>query len=325
MAFKDRPFFRRMLDFDELMRRGKPVNASDLAEKWETSTKTVQRFVDEMRNSFDAPIEWRAREGRYVYSDPNYHLPWLPVEGSDLFAIGVAMKVLQMYEGTPAAADMKAIFKRLSEFMPPEVKINPSSLVEKLYVQHQASRPVAESVWNAVATALREKVALEIEYKKPTGEHRRRVVEPYTLVLASSDWFLLAHDPDEDELTVKVFYLNRISDPKVTTRRFVTPKDFRPEDYLGQTMGAYVGKKAFRFRVRVDAEIAGWVAEVHWHEKQKIERLKDGSIELELPAATLLEARRFVLSMGKHALALSPAAVVADVREHVMALAKAYA
>ncbi len=325
MAFKDRPFFRRMLDFDDLMRKGKSVNASDLAEKWETSTKTVQRFVDEMRNEFNAPIEWKAKENRYVYADPNYHLPWLPVEGRDLFAIGVAMKVLQMYEGTPAAADMKAIFKRLSEFMPAEVKINPSSLVEKLYVQHQAGRPVAAPVWDAVATALREKVALEMEYTKPTGEHRRRVVEPYTLVLASSDWFLLAHDPEDDEVPVKVFYLTRISAPKVTTRRFVAPKGFRPEDHLGQTMGAYVGKKPFRFRVRVDAEIANWVAEVHWHEKQKIDRLKDGSIELELPAATLLEARRFILSFGKHALALAPETVVADVREHVTALARAYA
>jgi predicted DNA-binding transcriptional regulator YafY len=41
-------------------------------------------------------------------------------------------------------------------------------------------------------------------------------------------------------------------------------------------------------------------------------------------AATLLEARRFILSMGKYAKALSPAEVVADVKEHVTALAKAY-
>jgi predicted DNA-binding transcriptional regulator YafY len=246
------------------------------------------------------------------------------VEGSDLFAIGVAMKVLQMYEGTPAAADMKAIFKRLSEFMPAEVKISPSSLVEKLYVQHQAGRPVAAPVWDAVATALREKVALEMEYTKPTGEHRRRMVEPYTLVLANGDWFLLAHDPEEEDVPVKIFYLTRISEPRVTTSRFVTPKDFRPEDHLGQTLGVYLGAKPVRFRVRVDAAIASWVAEVHWHEKQKIDRKRDGSIELELPAATLLEARRFILSMGRHAKALSPPEVVADVKEHVEALAKAY-
>jgi predicted DNA-binding transcriptional regulator YafY len=324
MAFKDRPFFRRMLEFDDLMRRGKPVNASLLSKRWETSTKTAQRFVDQMRNEFDAPIEWNSTKGRYLYTDPNYHLPWLPVEGSDLFAIGVAMKVLQIYDGTPAAADMKVIFKRLSEFMPPEVRISPSSLVEKLYVPHQASRPVAAPVWDAVATALREKVALEMEYTKPKGEHRRREVLPYCLVLAGGDWFLLAHDPDESEIVVKVFYLTRISDPKVTTRRFVPPKDFKPEDHMGQSMGSYVGKKPFRFRVRVSAEIANWVEEVHWHEQQKIDKLKDGSIELELPAATLLEARRFILAMGKYALAISPEAVVADVRDHVTALAKAY-
>jgi hypothetical protein len=59
-----------MLEFDDLMRRGKSVNASILARKWETSTKTAQRFVDEMRNQLDAPIEWKAKEGRYAYAHP---------------------------------------------------------------------------------------------------------------------------------------------------------------------------------------------------------------------------------------------------------------
>ena len=324
MAFKDRPFFRRILEFDDLVRRGKAVNASLLARRWETSTKTAQRFVEQMRNEFDAPVEWNAKEGRYYYSDPEYHLPWLLLEGRDLFAIGVAIKVLQMYEGTPAAADLKVIFQRLSDLMPAEVKISPSSLVEKLHVRPQATRPVARDVWDAVATALREKVVLEMTYRKPTGESRRRSLEPYSLVLANGDWFLLAHDPEEEEVAVKVFYLNRISLPKVTARRFVPPKNFRPEDHLGSSMGAYVGKKPIRFRVRVDAEVAGWVEEVHWHEKQKMDRLPDGAIELELPAATLLEARRFILSFGKHALAISPPEVVADVRAHVAALAKGY-
>ncbi len=324
MAFKDRPFFRRILEFDDLVRRGKPVTATMLAERWETSTKTAQRFIEQMRNEFDAPIEWSAKSGRYFYTDPNYHLPWLTMEGGDLFAIGVAIKVLQMYEGTPAAADLKVIFQRLSDLMPPEVRISPSSLVEKLHVRPQATRPVAREVWDAVATALREKVALEVEYRKPTGERKRRRVLPYCLVLANGDWFLMAHDPQEDDVDVKVFYLNRISAPKVTKDRFVPPKDFRPEKYLGNSMGAYVGKKAFRFRVRVDAEIAGWVEEVHWDEKQKMTRLPDGSLDLELPAATLLEARKFILSFGRHAKALSPEEVVADVRKHVAALAKEY-
>jgi hypothetical protein len=41
MPFNDRPYFRRLLDFDDLVRRGRPVTCESLAERWETSTKTV--------------------------------------------------------------------------------------------------------------------------------------------------------------------------------------------------------------------------------------------------------------------------------------------
>ena len=47
-------------------------------------------------------------------------------------------------------------------------------------------------------------------------------------------------------------------------------------------------------------------------------------IELELPAGSLLEARRFVLSFGKHAQVLAPEELIADVKDHVLSLAGVY-
>ncbi|MFN7989755.1 MAG: WYL domain-containing protein [Thermoanaerobaculia bacterium] len=322
MAFKDRPYFRRILELDDVLRQGKKVTATTLAERWETSTKTVQRLIDNFRDEFRAPLEWDARRGTYLYSEPGWHLPWLAMEGADLFAVGVAMKVLQLYEGTPAAKDLKAIFERLSKLMPPEVRVAPSSFVEKLYIRQQAQRPVDPKVWDAVATALREKVALTIDYKKPTGEFRKREIEPLHLVLYGMDWFLLAKDPGDD--VVKTFYLSRMKAARVGSRRFSPPKGFRPEEHFGETIGIYVGKPHFRFRVRFDREVAEWITEVRWHEKQKLVRLPDGGVELELPASARLEARRFVLSFGKHAEVLGPPELVAEVKEHVRALAAMY-
>ena len=322
MAFKDRPYFRRILELDDILRQGKKVTATTLAERWETSTKTVQRLIDNFRDEFRAPLEWDARRGTYLYSEPGWHLPWLAMEGADLFAVGVAMKVLQLYEGTPAAKDLKTIFERLSKLMPPEVRIAPSSFVEKLYMRPQAQRPVDPKVWDAVATALREKVALTVDYRKPTGEFRKREIEPLHLVLFGMDWFLLAKDPGDE--VVKTFYLSRMKAARVGTRRFSPPKGFKPEEHFGETIGLYVGRPRFRFRVRFGREIAEWITEVRWHEKQKLVYLPDGGIELELPAGSLLEARRFVLSFGKHAQVLAPEELIADVKDHVLSLAGVY-
>ena len=299
------------------------MTASTLARKWETSTKTVQRLVDGLRDEFGAPIEWDAHRGTYFYADPSWHLPWLAMQGADLFAVGVAMKVMQMYEGTPVAKDMRAIYERLSELMPEEVRISPSSFVEKLYIRPQAQRPVDPKVWDAVATGLREKVAIQADYRKPSGGGGWRELEPLHLVLFGTDWFLLARDPEGD--AVKTFYLSRMKGARVGKRRITPPRGFRPEDHFGETIGLYVGKPRFRFRVRFGREIAEWITEVRWHEKQKLVRRSDGDVELELPAGSLLEARRFVLSFGKHAEVLAPTELVEDVKEHVRGLAERYA
>ncbi len=322
MAFKDRPFFRRLLEFDDLMRRRRPVTCASLAAKWETSTKTVQRFVDQLRNEFDAPVAFDRRKQSFVYSDPAYRLPWLPVEGKDLFAIGVAMKVLQIYEGTPAAADLRAVYDRLSEFMPPEICVRPSSLVERLWVHPQPLRTVDPRVWEAVATALREKTALDIAYRKLSEPERRRRVEPYSLVLAGVDWLLAARDPDDFQ--VKTFYLARIHEAANTRERFAVPKDFDPAKHFGESIGIYVGAAPFRFRVRIAKEAAAWAAEVRWHPGQKLKALSGGEVELELPAGSLWEARRFVLSFGKNAVALSPTRLVEDLKGEIGAMAAAY-
>ena len=322
MAFKDRPYFRRLQEFDDLMRRRRTVTTATLAEKWETSTKTVQRFIDQMRTDFDAPIDFDRARKSFVYTNSDYRVPWLPVEGKDLFAIGVAMKVLQLYEGTPAADDLRKVYDRLSEFMPPEIRVRPSSLMERLYIHPQPIRLVDPRVWEAAADALREKTAVEIDYRKPGKTPEKRTVEPYCMLLAGSDWLLAARDPEDGK--VKTFYVNRIVTAKGTGNRFAIPKDFDPARHFGESIGIWVGNAPFRFRVRLDKEVAAWSEEVRWHPKQKVTHGADGSIDLELPAGSLWEARRFVLSFGKHARALSPDELVADVREEAAALAAKY-
>ena len=322
MAFKDRPYFRRVQEFDDLMRHRRTVTAATLARKWETSTKTVQRFLGQMRTEFDAPVAFDRARRSFVYTDMEYRIPWLPVEGKDLFAIGVAMKVLQMYEGTPAAKDLKEVYRRLSEFMPPEIRVRPSSLMERLYIHPQPIRLLDPRVWEAAADSLREKTALSIDYRKPGGKPETRTVEPYGLLLSGADWLLAARDPEDG--VVKTFYVNRIVSAHRTAERFAIPKDWDPARHFGESIGIYVGNEHFRFKVRLAREVADWSEEVRWHPAQKTARRADGSLDLELPAGSLWEARRFVLAFGRFAKALSPAGLVADMRAETEAMRKLY-
>jgi len=324
MAVKDRPLFRRILEFDDLVRRRRVVNATSLSTRWKTSTKTVQRFVAFMRDEMGAPIVFDRKRGSFGYADPSWHLPWIPVEGPGLFAIGVAAKVLQLYEGTPVAEGLREAFQRLSDMMPPEIRISPGAFVERLYIHPQPIRLVDPGVWNAVATAIRERTVLVATYQKPSGETGVRKLAPYGLVLAAGDWLVAAQDRDDDPSVVKTFYVSRIREAEVSAEPFSVPRDFDLKRHFGETIGIFVGREPFRFRVRFARSIAAWVAEVRWHPKQKVTALPGGELEIELPAGSLFEARRFVLSFGREARALAPPELVETLRAETEEMAAAY-
>jgi len=61
-----------------------------------------------------------------------------------------------------------------------------------------------------------------------------------------------------------------------------------------------------------------------WHREQRIETGSRGEAILELPAESLREARRFILAYGRHATALSPPELVAEMRDEANALANLY-
>jgi predicted DNA-binding transcriptional regulator YafY len=321
-AFKDRPLWRRLQTIHHEIKEGRFPNTSSLSSELSVSSKTVQRDIDYLRDELDAPIEFRREENGYAYSRDDYVLPFLPVDGQDLFAIGVAAQVLQLLGGTPLARSLSSCYARLARLMPPSVRLRPEIVREKLTLRAAAFRPVPEETWFAVSEALQKGLAISMRYRHPgEGPGDPRTIRPYALVLAGSDWMVLA----EDQSQIKNFYLGRIASARVTAERYAIPKDFDADTFFRNTFGLFVGKgPAFRFRVRFSAEVSDEVREMVWHAKQKIETDSAGRATLELPAESLREARRFILAYGRHAEALTPPELVEDLRQESGAMARAY-
>ncbi len=323
-AFKDRPLWRRLQAIHHAIKEGRRPNASTLARELSVSSKTVQRDLDYLRDELQAPIEYDRQENGYLYARPDYVLPFLPVDGKDLFSIGVAAQVLALLGASPLARDLKACYARLAELMPPAVRLHPETVMEMLALRANAFRPVREETWQAVVESLQRGVALSIRYRR-AGEKpgEPRVLRPYALILAGRDWMLLA--PEEPGGPVKSFYLARIEHAKPTVERYAIPKDFDPEAFYRDTFGIFVGGgQPFRFRVRFSPEASDEVREIRWHPKQKLETSAKGEAILELPARSVREARRFVLGYGQDAVVLAPPELVLDMKREVSALMNAY-
>ena len=322
-AFKDRPLWRRLQTIHHQIKEGRRPNASSLARELKVSTKTVQRDLDYLRDELEAPIEFDRGENGYRYARADYVLPFLPVDGKDLFSIGVAAQVMELFGGTPLGRDLESCYERLAELMPPAVRLRPEIVRDKITVRSLApQRFVREETWQAVSESMQRGVCLSIRYRhpgEPPGEPR--VLRPYAIVLSGRDWLAVAEDAGQ----IKTFYLSRMEEARPTDERYAIPKDFDVARFYRNTFGLYVGgEKPFRFRVRFSREVADEIREQRWHPRQTLEELPGGEVVLELPAVSIREARELVLKYGGSARVLSPPELVADLREQADALARAY-
>jgi predicted DNA-binding transcriptional regulator YafY len=322
-AFKDRPLWRRLQTIHHQIKEGRRPNASSLARELKVSTKTVQRDLDYLRDELEAPIEFDRGENGYRYARADYVLPFLPVDGKDLFSIGVAAQVMELFGGTPLGRDLESCYERLAELMPPAVRLRPEIVRDKITVRSLApQRFVKEETWQAVSESMQRGVCLSIRYRhpgEPPGEPR--VLRPYAIVLSGRDWLAVAEDAGQ----IKTFYLSRMEEARPTDERYAIPKDFDVARFYRNTFGLYVGgEKPFRFRVRFSREVADEIREQRWHPRQTLEELPGGEVVLELPAVSIREARELVLKYGGSARVLSPPELVADLRAQADALARAY-
>src|SRR5664280_3760971 len=64
--------------------------------------------------------------------------------------------------------------------------------------------------------------------------------------------------------------------------------------------------------------------EVRWHPAQKLEALKNGDVVLDLPAGSLIEAKRFVLSLGRFGKALGPKELISEIAKELKSMRKDY-
>lgn len=113
-------------------------------------------------------------------------------------------------------------------------------------------------------------------------------------------------------------------DMRLTAARFRRPADFSISKLLRGSFGAHSGKKKFQIKLQFDSFAARLVAERTWHESQRIQSKRDGSIILGLELTGLEEIERWILSWGSHVRVLAPQELAVRVRDEARAIGKKY-
>lgn len=310
-----RPPDFRVWEIIRLIQDGGYPNACTIAERFECSIRTAERYIAKLRDlvAEDLTFEKAHRGYRFAVGGPN--LPKLRLSEGEAAAMFLAARLLHQCRGTPYEDAVAGALAKLSYLFPKEVTLDDAARlggwvsfrVEPL--RGEESKVMQAFVVMEAAQEARETVHVRY-FTASRGERTERDIDPYHLHFQDGVWYVIAHCHLRGQ--VKVFALDRIEDIAASGRSFEVPEGFSVKDFLKSSFRIEVGDPV-DVAVRFAPEQARYVRGKTWHESQAIEELPDekgqvgtGGLILRMRVGGLGEVKRWVLSFGAGAEALGP-------------------
>jgi predicted DNA-binding transcriptional regulator YafY len=318
---KFKPQFQRLVFIDQKIRAGRYPNCTTLSREWEVSYKTIQRDIDYLKDAHNAPIEYDKPHNGFYYKNPTWFLPAVMLSEGDIFALLIGSQALQMYQGTPMAGELKAIYAKLAQLLPEQISVPPELIFNRLSFLGAPCRPINADIWKSLVRGILHQRVMWIEYASPRSkEPKEHTIHPLHLANIEGDWYVLAHETRWKDIAQ--FAVSRIRKAALQDATFVPPKGFDAKRVLKDRFGKFIhvdGGKRITVRLRFSPEIANYISERSWHPQQKLRILRTGEAELQFPVADLADVVPWVLSFGADVKVFQPrtlrAAVLARLRE----------
>ena len=247
---------------------------------------------------------------------------------TELIALSLGRQLLHPLAGTPFWMGIESFWKKIQEEIPPAVLTHYEKFRKTLRVLGMPAKTYEKQhgIIKTLNRAIVEHRRVQIEYASLGNPPKSRMIEPYTIVLFQSSLYIIAaacEDEDPDN-RVRTFKLDRFNKAKILDEWFKIPKGLDLDQYVGNSLGVFMGNKPRNFKIKIGPHAARWVMEDPWHPDQKVKKLKDGSIELSVKAVHDSEIIPRVLNLGADAEILSPASVRTKMVEIVAQLAEKY-
>jgi predicted DNA-binding transcriptional regulator YafY len=192
----------------------RPRSARWLADRFEVSSRTVERDISALQQAGVPIYAETGRTGGYVL-DKAHSLPPVNVTPAEAVAIAVALEKLH---GTPFHEAARSALRKVVAVMPSAEEAAARELAGRVAL---LGDPDAPAVPEAVARALSAHRVLRVKYTDRFGQASEREIEPLGYLGGPEHWYLVGWCRLRRAL--RCFRLDRIFDP-VATDEVVRPR-----------------------------------------------------------------------------------------------------
>ncbi len=191
----------------------RPRTAAWLANRFEISTRTIERDLTALRESGVAIRGGVGRAGGY-FLDRDRTLPPVTLTATEALAISVALRSVT---GSPFAASARVAAQKVLAVLPADVRRREQSLAARVHTVGDEPPPIGgainDTVWQAVTTDR----VLHLDFVDRNGARTSRFVEPLGLLWAPAGWCFVGWCRLRSG--VRGFQLDRIAQASLTDER----------------------------------------------------------------------------------------------------------
>lgn len=210
----------RALQLLSLLQTRASWSAPELAERTGTTTRTIRRDVERLRELGYPVVATRGSDGGYSLG-PGGRLPPLMLSQDEATAVAVALRLAARANLAGLEEPALRALGKLDPVLSAPARAAVRAVTDATdHLGHAAGEGHAASVDDLIrlAGAIRDRVRVRFGYRDFRGAATDRDVEPHRLAARNGRWFLFAHDRDRDDW--RLFRLDRLTDLHVTTFRF---------------------------------------------------------------------------------------------------------
>ncbi|MGH7686166.1 MAG: helix-turn-helix transcriptional regulator [Candidatus Dormibacteria bacterium] len=286
-------FIRVMQLFRRLSETETGVTTKQLAEELEVNQRTVQRYVQLLRDSAGIDIEERDSRLRI---GPGTRLPAMQLNRYQATLLLVALRLLQQLrpEHDP---DMVGALAQLSRAL--RVPLVTRYLERTLRtVEERPRNAVRSEIERTVVDGFVDSRSLEVSYVDGAGRATTRTLQPFFIEPGAQGRHIYVFAHDSLSAEVRPFRLDRIQSARLLPLTFEAPADFDIDRVISTSWGVWQSDNPDHVVLRFTADGARLLQQSRWQPSAEIVQLHGGGVEMRVDVASEVEMRPWVLGWG---------------------------
>ncbi len=301
------------------------LTVEGLATEQDVTPRTIRRDLAALeragfpliQETDDNPYRWRLDPGTLGGLDSGFSL-------IELCALHFSRATLECLVGAPFHDELSRAFTRFEQGLTPGMRRFLDQLpavvgAKQMPGGKRTLRAQRERVAQLLEASLQRRVARMRYHSASSRRTKDYEVHPCQVVYADGGLYLRAFVPEYREL--RTFAVERIERLSVTDQRFDPPAEAASP--FAHSLGANSGPPQ-RVEIEAHPDLASSLSEREWHSSQKVRRLPDGGVRMELHVCIDWSLRRWILGFGAQVRVVAPSTLADDILDELDAARAQY-